>query len=227
MLIASTSLEERQRLVDAELAGPGHERADVLGQAAAAEAESRRAGIGRRCARRSDSASASCGDVGAGGLADLGHRVDERDLRGQEGVGRDLHQLGGGEVGDDERRTGVEDRLRTPRASSPRPAVVSHAEHDPVRAQRVVDGEALAQELRVPGQLDRRAAADGLRQPATGRRAGGHGGLADDERARSQHRTAAIARRRRRRSGPRRTRPCVCGVPTQTKCTSPNSPTSS
>ena len=39
MLIASTSLQERQRLVDAELAGPGHERADVLGQAAAAEAE--------------------------------------------------------------------------------------------------------------------------------------------------------------------------------------------
>ena len=31
--------EERQRLVDAELAGPRHERADVLGQAAAAEAE--------------------------------------------------------------------------------------------------------------------------------------------------------------------------------------------
>ncbi len=31
--------QERQRLVDAELAGPGHERADVLGQAAAAEAE--------------------------------------------------------------------------------------------------------------------------------------------------------------------------------------------
>ena len=31
--------EERQRLVDAELAGAGHERADVLGQAAAAEAE--------------------------------------------------------------------------------------------------------------------------------------------------------------------------------------------
>ena len=39
MLIASTSLQEGQRLVDAQLAGPGHEGADVLGQAAAAEAE--------------------------------------------------------------------------------------------------------------------------------------------------------------------------------------------
>ena len=39
MLIASTSRRKRQRLVDAELAGAGHERADVLGQAAAAEAE--------------------------------------------------------------------------------------------------------------------------------------------------------------------------------------------
>src|SRR5664280_2971776 len=32
-------LEERQRLVDAELAGPGHERPDVLGQAPTAETE--------------------------------------------------------------------------------------------------------------------------------------------------------------------------------------------
>ena len=53
-------LQEGQRLVGAQLAGAGHERADVLGQAAAAEAEARRAGSGRRCARRRTSASASC-----------------------------------------------------------------------------------------------------------------------------------------------------------------------
>ena len=33
--------QERQRVVGAQLAGAGHERADVLGQAAAAEAQAR------------------------------------------------------------------------------------------------------------------------------------------------------------------------------------------
>src|SRR5690606_23151066 len=44
------------------------------------------------------------GDVGAGDFGDLGHGVDERDLRGEEGVRRHLHELGGRVVGDDERR---------------------------------------------------------------------------------------------------------------------------
>ena len=44
--------------------------------------------------------------VGAGLLADVGDLVDERDLGGQEGVGRELDHLGARDVGADER--GVE-----------------------------------------------------------------------------------------------------------------------
>ncbi len=47
------------------------------------------------------------GHVGAGRLAHLGHRVDERDLGGQERVGGHLDQLGGGEVGDHDRHLAV------------------------------------------------------------------------------------------------------------------------
>ena len=61
-------------------------------------------------------------DVGAGRLAHLGHRVDERDLGGQEGVRGDLDQLGGREVGDHHRRAGLEHRRVTSRrrCSAPR-----------------------------------------------------------------------------------------------------------
>ena len=51
--------EERQRLVGAELAGPGHEGADVLGQAAAAEPEPGAAGSGAPIRASWPSASAS------------------------------------------------------------------------------------------------------------------------------------------------------------------------
>ena len=101
--------KEPDRLVDAEFFGPGHERTDVLGQAAAAEPKARMqeaaadAGIEGQCRGK-------LGDVGAGGLADLGHRVDEGDLGCQEGVGCHLDQLGRGEVGDDQRDAGVSER---------------------------------------------------------------------------------------------------------------------
>jgi len=86
-------------------------------------------------------------------FAHLGHRVDERDLGGQEGVRRDLHQLGGGEIGDDHRRAGVDDGGEGGAQLLLGPIGV-HAEHEPVGVQRVLHGEAFAQELRVPRQLD-------------------------------------------------------------------------
>ena len=58
-LIVVDLAQEVQRLVDAELVGARHEGADVLGQAAAAEAEAGAAGTGARCGRRAPIASAS------------------------------------------------------------------------------------------------------------------------------------------------------------------------
>ena len=50
------------------------------------------------------------GHVGSRRVADLGHRVDEADLRGEEGVGSDFDELRRGEAVDDDGGAGVEDR---------------------------------------------------------------------------------------------------------------------
>ena len=85
-------------------------------------------------------------------LADLGDGVDEGDLGGQERVGGDLHQLRGGEVGDDDRAAGVDHggvEVAQPLLGARR----RDTEHQAVRLEGVLDREALAEELRVPGQL--------------------------------------------------------------------------
>ena len=103
MLIESTSRRKVRRLVDTQLARAGHEGPDVLRQASAAETdpgvEEPSADPGVMADRVSQQR-----DVGTGGLAELGHGVDERDLRGQERVGRDLDELCGREVRHDLRR---------------------------------------------------------------------------------------------------------------------------
>ena len=92
--------------------------------------------------------------IGPRGVADLGHGVDEGDLRGQEGVRTDLDQLGGGVVGDD------------PGDALLQQVLVDGVEHglgllgvggigrdpvdDAVGVEGVGHGEALAQELGVP-----------------------------------------------------------------------------
>ncbi len=186
--------EEGQRLVGAQFAGPRHERPDVLGQTAAAEAQ---AGVEELAADPvvQRERCAQLGDVRAGRLADLGHRVDEGDLGGQEGVGGGLHQLGGRVVGDQERHPGG-DRLGVHLAQQFLGPPAAGADHDPVRAQGVLDGEALAQELRVPGELG--TLADGgqrgqpLGQPA--RRADRDGGLADHQHRAGQMRGERVDR---------------------------------
>ena len=214
--------QEGQRLVGAELAGPGHERADVLGQAAAAEAEPGVEELAADPVVVADRVGELL-DVGAGGLAELGHRVDERDLRGEEGVRRRLHHLGGGVVGDDDRACRRRRSARRPRRSSARsrrrPAS-RQAVDEPVGVQGVLDGEALAQELRVPRQHRRRRPAAAIQRrpagppcrpaPSTSRRRG----------AGRRYGAAATRPPPRRSAGRRRTRPRFCGVPTQTKCTS-------
>ena len=128
------------------------QRTDVLGQASAAKAYARveelapdahvmaqRIGQGR--------------DVPANGLGDLGERIDEGNLRGQEGVGRHLHQFGGLEVGDDQR--GVRGQgLGVNLAQDLHRFGVLRANDQAVRGHGVGHGKAFAQEFRVPGQHD-------------------------------------------------------------------------
>ena len=141
-------------MVGAQLAGPGHERADVLGQTPAAKAE---AGVEETTPdpRVISQRVGQQGDVGVDGLAHLGDRVDERDRGGEKGVRGHLDQFGGLKVGDQERHALFEQRgveLTDRDLGSDR--IPLHAEHNAVGVQRVVDGEALAQEFGVPRHLD-------------------------------------------------------------------------
>ncbi len=102
-------VEERDGLTDAEFFGAGPEGTDVLRQAATAEAET---GLQEaapdpviEAERRGEQV-----HVRPRRLADLGHRVDVRDLRREERVGSDLHEFGRGGVSHDEWRALVEDR---------------------------------------------------------------------------------------------------------------------
>ncbi len=95
------------------------------------------------------------GHVGPGGLTQLGHRVDEGDLGGQERVRGDLDQLRGRQVGDDlgravAERDGVH-RVQLLHGGIRRGAALD-AVHEPIGSEGVLDGVALAEELRVPQQ---------------------------------------------------------------------------
>ena len=177
--------QEGDGLAAAEFFGAGRERADVLRQAAAAEADA-----------GAEEAAADAGvvadrvgelrDVGAGDLGDLGHRVDERDLRREERVGGDLDELGGRVVGDDERRLLRDGRVVDLAQDAGRPLAlfaVGHARDEPVGVDRVFDRPALAEELRVPDE--RRA---GRRDPLGEIRGGAdrHRRLARDDVAGAQ-----------------------------------------
>ncbi len=137
----------------------------------------RATGTGGRCARRWPSASASRDHIGARRLADLRHGVDEGDLGGQEGVGGHLDQFGGLQVGRRARGCRFRAAGRRPRAAAlPRPTREVTPKTRRSGRQGVLDRVALAQELRVPGQLDlvagrchrARAAASSVRAVPTG-----------------------------------------------------------
>ena len=146
--------QEHERLVSAEFTRTCHEGPDVLGQAAAAEAEPSReeaAADARVVADRLG----ELRDIGAGRLADLGHRVDEGDLRREEGVRGDLHEFGGREVGDEEGNA-LGDHRRIDLAEEVFGALAVRSDDEAIRVERVLDCEALAQELGVPGHFDAR-----------------------------------------------------------------------
>ena len=132
------------------------EGSDVLGQAAAAEAQTRAEPrtadprVVAKCPRQERRVRPDL-------LADPRGHVDERDLRGQEAVGGELDQLCRGQIGHHERHARVDlDRVHLPQdllgvrrswAWRPDPG------HDPVRRHGVGHGMAFSEELGVPRQL--------------------------------------------------------------------------
>jgi len=103
-------------------------------------------------------------DVGTRGLRDLGHGVDERDLRGEEGVRRALDELGGRQIGHDERGSRLDRGLiDLAQHIGGAFAVVAgrNTHHEAIRRDRVLHRPPLAEELGIPrqgrpanGQLD-------------------------------------------------------------------------
>ena len=176
--------KERQRMVGAEFACAGHERADVLGQATAAESEAR-VEESPSDARVMTQRVGEHRDIGIDSLAHLRDRVDERDLRGQKRVGGHLDEFRGLQVGDKEGHVLVQQRrvqLADGRLGGHR--ILRHAKDNPVRMQRVVHGEAFAQEFGVPRHLDVDAFGRQCPRPL-GEFGGGadrHRGLSDDDR---------------------------------------------
>ena len=123
-------------------------------------------------------------DIRPGDLGDLSHRVDERDLRREEGVRGDLDELGCREVGHDEGDTGRDDvgihpaqrRVRDVRTVRLR----RKAENQAIGREGILDGPSLAQELGVPRQHGPRA---GVGDGSGKLRSGTHrdGGFAHDD----------------------------------------------
>ncbi len=178
--------------MDPESVGADGQGADVLGQTATAETESSVEKlpadplvVAERVGEQDD--------VAAGGLTHLRHRVDEADLGGEEGVGRGLDQLGRGQIAA-HHGGGVAERQRIHLFQLGQGPRTLYAEHQPVRSQGVLDRETLAQELRIPRDLD---AVTGRGQGADpflegGRRTHRDGRLADDQGRPIEQRTQGV-----------------------------------
>jgi len=181
--------------VHAQLVGADRESGDVLGQAAATEAESGIEELPPDPLVVADRVGQQ-GHVPAGRLAHLSHRIDEADLGRQERVRGDLDQLGGGDVTSHDRGPFGERDLVDLLQGRQCPLGMG-TEDEPVRAQSVLDGVRLAQELRVPGDLDGIAGGRLGPEPFLQR----HGGadrnrrLADDQARLRQQRCQRVDRR--------------------------------
>lgn len=144
--------QEGRCAVGAELAGGGGEGADVLGEAATAVPDA-----GPHAAAADARVDAEdvhdLGDVAAGGLAHVGDGVDVRDLEAEEGVGRALGEFRGLRVGDEQGGSGVQDGGVD---GSDCLLALGGGEtgDEAIRTQGVLDGVSLAQELRVPYDVD-------------------------------------------------------------------------
>ncbi len=146
--------------------------ADVLGEATAAVADAREEEMEADPLVVADAA-ADVVDVGAVGLAQVGHLVDEADLGRQQAVGDVLGHLGALGRHDQERPVGAEER-GIERVQPLGDLLASHADDDAIGLVEVVDRGAFLEELGVardveghlgdlghlPGQLGVRADRD-------------------------------------------------------------------
>ena len=162
-LLQVVDLDHRvqQLEVIAGVAGQLLERVDVLGEAAAAEADPGLQEL-RADAVVEAHPARDLDDVGAGLLADVGDLVDERDLRRQEGVRGELDHLGARDVGAHERR--LQRRVQLDDGVAGPVAVVP--DDDAVGMQEVLDRRSLLQELGAGDVLQPVAAA--LREARAG-----------------------------------------------------------
>ncbi len=93
-------------------------------------------------------------DVGTRGLAYLRDRVDERNLGSQKGIGGDLDQFRGLQIGHQEGQPGLQQRsVKFSDELLGQDRILLHTKHNPIRTQRIADRETFAQKLRVPGDL--------------------------------------------------------------------------
>ena len=135
-----------------------HHRQRVLGEAGAAEARARVEEFAADAAVQPDAA----GDVvhvRPCPLTHVGHFVDEGDFHGEEGVGGVFYQLGGFQIGKEDRRLDEIERA-VELAKHLAGAVALHADDDAVGAHEVGDGAAFAEEFRVRGDIDFEVGAD-------------------------------------------------------------------
>ncbi len=121
-------------------------------------------------------------NVGPHRLAQIGHLVDEGDLRGEEGVGRIFDQLGGFDRGEDDRRFEQVERP-VKRAQDGAGMFAVGADHDAVGTHEIGDRRAFAQEFGVGRDIEagrRQRLFQNAADPATG--ADRHGRFGDDHR---------------------------------------------
>ena len=139
------------RIVNAELPSACHERPNILWQAPATKTKSGAQELradsvvvaDRMCQRR---------HVCPGTITHLRHRVNERNLGGEERVGSHLHKFRCGEVRAQVGHTGG-DLVAVHLTQQFICRVAVRSDDDPIRALGVRHGEPFAEELRVPGEF--------------------------------------------------------------------------
>ena len=179
--------QEVDRVGQTQLLTTRQERPDVLGQAATTEADASTEELAADALVVADRVGEG-EHVAARGLADFRHGIDEADLRREERVGADLDEF---------RRRVVRHEARGARCEGLGVDLVElcdvgvgelafDAVDETVGGERVLDGEALAQELRVPHEARIRAVSNVLahRLEHARHRAHRHRGLADGDRTR-------------------------------------------
>ena len=124
-------------------------------------------------------------------LAQVGHFVDEADLRREQRVGHVLGELRAFGRHHEERLLGAQERL-VELMQHFADFLAPHADHDAIGLDEVFDRRAFLQELGIAGHVA--IAAGAFFQPGEdlAARADGHGALGDDDRVRPQMRRDAV-----------------------------------